>query len=652
MRLGIQAKLITTLILAGLLPLVVSLLVVLLATLKIRTNTVGQSFQGVAQQGAEQLSTMLSAQVEFIWLLSHLPGTDEFLASANAIPPLSPEQISEIERRWPNLAEDDPLLKPILDNRLARRWQTVHDYQRRFAEVLITDASGRLVAATNKTSDYYQADEPWWQECHAGGNGRIFLSDITWDESAISMRGSTGAIVATLCVPIRNPADENDGHVIGVMKISLDAGWLVQHLSRLSPPTDTGALIWLVQANGKMIPDGFGASIARVPDNLMDYIRNYRYGWTRDSGIDGKELLGFAAVEMPRGEVVTDNVQWHVLVAASRQSTLGPIYRLSGIIGTVGAAFIAFCFCAGFFIARREIVQPLKMLSKGALELERGNVGYRLPVPPTGSSNEHFRQDEIGSLARDFNRMADHLERNVKQLHQTDEMKRQFIDLASHELRTPVTYILGVSELALRQNTHADPVMEKIAAKAHRLNHIVDNMFKLLGTGSYQMELNRTPIDLKTLALGVCQELDPFLLLRNQRWDLQIIDHLPPIEADAEKLHDVLLNLLSNAIRFSPDGQPITLRVSTVETDIQIDVIDRGNGIPADDLPRLFEPFFTSDAGELMRHTSGEYAHMSRGIGLGLSVVKRFVELHGGTVAVGSSPSEGTTFTVKLPMKT
>src|SRR5688572_4993956 len=99
MRPGIQAKLVTTLILAGLLPLVLSLAVVLFATVRIRTDSVGQGFRAIARQGATQLSTMLSAQVEFIWLLSHMPGTVEFLNAANAEPPLTPEQIAEIERR-------------------------------------------------------------------------------------------------------------------------------------------------------------------------------------------------------------------------------------------------------------------------------------------------------------------------------------------------------------------------------------------------------------------------------------------------------------------------------------------------------------------------------------------------------------------------
>jgi signal transduction histidine kinase len=591
----------------------------------------------------------------------------EFLNKANLAPPLSEDEVAEMEKRWPEMSADDPLVRAILYNPLAERWHTVRNYQPRFAEVLVTDASGRLVAATNKSSDYYQADEPWWQQCYANGEGHIFLSEINWDESAVSMDGSTGAVVATLCVPIRDDARiDSAGKVVGVMKVALDAAWLLQDLARLATMDDTSAQMWLVQQDGRMVPDG-GAAIAPLPPRLMETIRVFHAGWTWESGISGKELLGFAQVQMPQtaGNPVSEDVAWYVIVAASRKQTLGPVYRLAGTIATGGAGFIVLCFAAGFLIARREVVRPLMELSRGAGELERGNIGFRLTAPPpdgTRGGDGIFRHDEIGQLAGDFNRMAAELERLVGQLKQASEMKQQFIDLASHELRTPVTYILGMSELAQRQqqqqhasanNGSADvkPMLEKISSKAQRLRHIVDNMFKLLsGRESYHAEMNRAPVDLRALVARVQRELDPFLEERHQQWDVSIADDVPILNADEDKLHDVLVNLLSNAIRFSPDGQRVGVRARRVSQQaVEIVVTDRGGGIARGDLPHLFEPFYTAAAGELMHHQSGEFAHRTRGLGLGLSVVKRFVELHGGTVAVASSP-QGSEFTVRLPI--
>lgn len=677
MRLGIQAKLVTTLVLAGLLPLLLSLAVVLVAAKRIRTNSVGQSLRSVAQQGASQLSAMLSAQIELVGLIGRLPGTVELVETANAVPPLSPEQIAEIEKRWPELsAEDDPLLRSILHHPLAERWRAVRSVHPRFAEVIVTDASGRVIAATNKTSDYFQADERWWQACYAQGEGHLFLSDIAWDESAISMSGTPGAIVATLCVPIEAPAagaaaaadraGAGKPRVVGVMKIALDAGWMLQRLAGLSSPSLPNAAaaenihqIWLVRDNGEMVPDGVGAPIARAPAALMRQVRLFDAGWTEYSGIDSKELIGFAAVEMPHANISSEGVQWHVLVGASRKQMLGPIYRMLGMIAAIGVAVIVICFLAGLMIARREVVRPVMMLSRGAHELERENFAFRLPAPPAGGSNDSFRDDELGRLARDFNRMAGVLQHSVEQLERAGEMKRQFIDLASHELRTPVTYIAGVSELARRQGASVGDaqrtaaVLDKIHAKAQRLGRIVDNMFKLLGSGRFGSELARSPIDLAAIIREVCRDLEPFLASRRQRWDLRLAGDLPMVLADAEKIRDVLSNLLSNAIRFSPDEQSITVTANRQDDDcVAITVADRGPGIDDADLPRLFEPFFTAGearGADLMHHTSGEYAHQTRGIGLGLSVVKRFVELHGGTVSVATSPN-GTEFTVRLPI--
>jgi hypothetical protein len=129
-------------------------------------------YRALAQQQAQHLSTILAAQVEVANLINGMPGTVPFLAEHNRRPPSTDEQIKQIETLWPRLKADEPgLLRDCLENDLARRWQSVARTQNRFAEVMVTDATGRLVAATNKTSDYYQADEAWWQNCYDGERG-------------------------------------------------------------------------------------------------------------------------------------------------------------------------------------------------------------------------------------------------------------------------------------------------------------------------------------------------------------------------------------------------------------------------------------------------------------------------------------------------
>jgi two-component system phosphate regulon sensor histidine kinase PhoR len=190
--------------------------------------------------------------------------------------------------------------------------------------------------------------------------------------------------------------------------------------------------------------------------------------------------------------------------------------------------------------------------------------------------------------------------------------------------------------------------MGKVASKAQRLNRIVENMFKLLANDRFDKTPRWGDVDVGALVRAVVEEHDVFLRERGQRWRVEVDPGLPTIRGESDKVKDILTNLVSNAIRFSPDGGEVGVRARAVDGGIELEVSDTGPGIPAKDLPDLFQPFFTGGREGLARHTSGDYQHMSRGMGLGLSVVKRFVDLHGGTVWVDTSPG-GTRVRAFLP---
>jgi signal transduction histidine kinase len=644
MRLGIQSKLVTTLILAGLIPLIASVGLLLDTTIQIRTQSIGDSFRAMARQKADHISNLLSTQIEFVWLISHLPQSIEFVEQFRRIPASTSEEIAEIEQSWSLETENSPRLQNVLNNPLALRWQALQSMQPRFSEVIVTDTTGRLIAATNKTSDYFQADEKWWQECMAGGRGRVFLADISWDESAMSAEGKAGLLVVSICMPIYSSISQDDRHVIGILKISVDGSWLVDQLDQVAQPAYTSSHMWLIHADGRPVP-GADRTITPMPANAMQRIRETGSGWITSIEGSKNEFIGFAGVNLPNTQNLLSNVEWYVIVAAERSQALAPLRRLGWSIAGAASAIILVCFIAGFYIARREIMRPLLELSHGAQELGRGNIGFRLPEP--GVKHHVFKEDELGNLAVEFNRMAEQLQQNVVHLTQADELKRQFIDVASHELRTPVTYILGIAQLGQRQDPKHAALMAKIGEKAQRLRRIVDNMFKLLQGGAYVATLEISPVDLLKLVNSVRQEAEPFLNERRQTLELKLPASLPIMYADAEQVRDILSNLLSNAIRFSPDQTKIVLEVAEREDRIEITIRDQGAGIPLAEQKNLFQPFYTSN---LSTHTSGEYAYQSRGIGLGLSVVKRFVDLHKGSIEVSSS-EEGTTVRVLLPMK-
>jgi signal transduction histidine kinase len=234
-------------------------------------------------------------------------------------------------------------------------------------------------------------------------------------------------------------------------------------------------------------------------------------------------------------------------------------------------------------------------------------------------------------------------------------LKSAFLEVASHELNTPVAVVLGLTDLwRMTQAAEATPSerawVEKIHGAGQRLASVVERMFKLIRSDQPMRALERVQVSLDPLIRQVIADLSPFLSARRQTVDLKLAPDLGIIDADPHKLADIFANLVGNAIKFTPDGDTISLAASTDGPDrVRFSITDRGKGICAEDRPYLFEPFFTGH--DTMHHSSGEYQFGKRGIGLGLCLVKTFVELHGGRVECSSDPGCGTTFGFTLPRR-
>lgn len=251
-------------------------------------------------------------------------------------------------------------------------------------------------------------------------------------------------------------------------------------------------------------------------------------------------------------------------------------------------------------------------------------------------------------------RLLEELAATNERLADANRLKGAFIEVASHELKTPVAVVLGYTSLwKMTQTGEASPNqkswIERIESAARRLSGTVDRMLKLLRADQLEATLDYQRVDPRELIQAVLVELQPFLTARAQTVDLRIEPAVGQVEADAEKLGDMLMNLVVNAIKFTPDGGQIIIQVEQVDENLmRIQVSDPGVGIHPADLPHVFEPFFTGY--DTLHHSSGEYEFCKRGIGLGLCLVKAFAQLHGGTVEVTSAPESGSTFSVVLPM--
>jgi signal transduction histidine kinase len=187
-----------------------------------------------------------------------------------------------------------------------------------------------------------------------------------------------------------------------------------------------------------------------------------------------------------------------------------------------------------------------------------------------------------------------------------------------------------------------------IGKAGQRLARLVEQLTKMLAARQFERPLERRPTDLAGLLREAADEVRPFVELRHQELALDLPPDLGALPLEPGKIRDSLEHLLLNAIKFTPDGGIIRMGARrTADGGAEIQVSDTGIGIDAASLPHVFEPFFT--AFDVTGHSSGEFEFGGRGLGLGLSLVKAFVEMHGGRVSAASEPGRGSTFTVTLP---
>ena len=237
------------------------------------------------------------------------------------------------------------------------------------------------------------------------------------------------------------------------------------------------------------------------------------------------------------------------------------------------------------------------------------------------------------------------LDEQNEQLREMDRMKDRFVSSVSHELRTPLTSIVGYTELLLDEDEFDNledeqrQFLETIDRNCHRLTRLVDDILFIARVDAGRLSLELQPVDLVKLVAAAVESSRPFAARKNQTLTLDAEPELPALQADPTRINQLIDNLTSNAIKYTPEGGAVTVTLTRSGEHAHIRVIDTGVGIPADEMDKLFVRFFRAST-----------AGAAQGTGLGLSIVKSIVEAHRGTVEVRSQPGEGTTFLIDLPL--
>ncbi len=309
---------------------------------------------------------------------------------------------------------------------------------------------------------------------------------------------------------------------------------------------------------------------------------------------------------------------------------------------------------------RGEHPEAIRLLFTGYADIKavidainQGNV-YRYITKPWDPDDLQIvirQAAEQYDLLVERKRLLAELQEKNQELLRANEIKEAFIRVASHELRTPLTILYGLTQLALSTPGLVQPWLDWLrnSLKAgERLNRLVDQLTKMLLAGQFERPLDKRPTELAPLLKQAAQDVRPFVEQRKQELGVKLETDLGTVNIEAAKIRDSVEHLLLNAVKFTPDQGTICLSARRKPNgDAEIAISDCGVGIDPKHLPHVFEPFFTSF--DVSRHSSGQFEFGRRGLGLGLSLVKAFVEMHGGRVEAKSEPGKGTTFTITLP---
>lgn len=371
-----------------------------------------------------------------------------------------------------------------------------------------------------------------------------------------------------------------------------------------------------------------GPEFARVPVTLVDADGVVVYGGKRfkmGQRLADNELKRAIPVEVDGrtvGRLLFAPPDRAAIQRAAPEATFLSSVNRAIRMSALAAIFVALIL--GLLLAR-GITRPIRKLTAATQAVARGQLGLKVDV-----SNK----DEIGELAASFNQMSTDLARG-------SELRRQMTADIAHDLRTPLSVILGYTEALADGKLQGTPEMYGIMHdEARHLQHLIDDLRTLSLADAGELSLQRQP----TMPKAPLERTAAAHASQAKRQDIELrieaTDDLPLILVDRDRMAQVLNNLVSNALRFTPEGGEVILAARADAENVYLEVKDNGVGIPKNELANVFERFYRVDEARTVEE--GES-------GLGLAIAKSLTEAHGGAISVESEEGVGTTFVVALP---
>ena len=509
----------------------------------------------------------------------------------------------------------------------------------------LVDRAGDVVAASDSTYlDQSFVDDPTFES----GLRRPHVGPPT------PVNGRYQAVLA-------GPVSGDRGEVIGVVMGLIDATPATTMLADGSELGKTGeVLVGAPLGGGRITYVVPTRGDAPVVDETVDTTRVMseamagRSGFSRMVDHGGRDVL--AAYEPVR------QGGWGVIAKISAAEAYGPIVGFRAILLLLSATILSSGIGASYLVAKRFTL-PIHLMAEASAEVAAGRLNVRVPVTSSG---------EIGTLESSFNLMTTRLAESYESLEQrvrfrtaqlkkvnedleeqskraeaANRAKSEFLASMSHELRTPLNAIIGFSELLIDEPAEGydqgsrSSYLESIYDSGRHLLALINDILDLSKVEAGRMELRSERVHLQEVVHHVLTTIEP--LAASKR--IQLLSDMGmagDVVADGGKIRQILYNLVSNAIKFTPEAGQIRVRARQDAEVATITVEDTGPGIASEDQERIFHEFQQLDAGPGRQH---------EGTGLGLALTKRFVELHGGRIWVQSARGEGSQFHFTLPVR-
>jgi heavy metal sensor kinase len=358
-----------------------------------------------------------------------------------------------------------------------------------------------------------------------------------------------------------------------------------------------------------------------IPKPLLEKVRGGTPVFETSETIDGTPVR-HVLISIPRQGPMRYVLQAETSLILYQETRTGLVILLA-----LGSGIILLVTWVSSGWLAKQVLTPIEVLSTGAETMSEADLGKRLTLD---SPYQEFRR-----LTQAFNSVMDRFQRS-------GEIQRRFCDIAAHEMKTPLTILQGNLDVALMKARTSEEYREALLNNLEQVGRLIALTRSLLTLANFTS--GKPPVHLEPLALEpLVQDLvDELTLLADDRRITLSFESqsVPPVLGDAQWLKQALINLLDNALRYTPSGGAVTVRLHMVGEVVAVAVEDTGHGIEQEHLPHLFERFYRTDWAR---------AKDAGGTGLGLPIVKEIAEAHSGTISVTSQVYKGSVFTLRLP---